>query len=195
LAVAAGVGLVIYSTSSGGAAAQAITDVGKFRAGSELGEERAGFSGRAKLLVFTNPSAADWLSVSACLQNAAVEAELDFFAPILIDERVEQVEPVTRERDGMSVVVRGLNGAFLGGLHAGYTCSDLVEFMRSVKARATMAPDPSPIYAALRENALIVDSMIQTGDRARAEKFVGFLREFDGATSPAVVAAEARLGQ
>jgi hypothetical protein len=40
---------VAFVRGAGGAAkAQALPDVGKFRVGSALGEERAGFSGRAK---------------------------------------------------------------------------------------------------------------------------------------------------
>jgi hypothetical protein len=37
--------------------------------------------------------------------------------------------------------------------------------------------------------------MLRQGDRALAEKAVAFLRELEGEASPAVQAAEARLGR
>ena len=53
LGVAAGIGLLIYSVRQGAVPRrEAMPDVGKFRAGSALGEERAGFSGRPQVLVF-----------------------------------------------------------------------------------------------------------------------------------------------
>jgi hypothetical protein len=195
-AAAGGVAFMIMRTGGVRAAPQVLADVGRFRVGAALGEERAGFSGLPKLQVFASADDPAWSTIQACLTSAAVEAELSFFTPVLIDERLEpEVEQVLHERDGLRVVVRGLNGKFLGGLPAGFRCDELVEILRSIRANTIMAPDKSPIYSLLLQTAEPIDSLLNEGQRAAAEKFVGFLSEFEGASSPAVLAAEARLGR
>lgn len=177
-------------------AAQALPDVGRFRAGSAAGEERAGFSGRAKVQVFASASASDWNTISACLQSREVEAEMPFFTGVLIDEKAEPtVEQVFRERDGLRVVVRALNGGFLGGLPAGFKCQDLADLLKSIHAQATSAPEKSPIYANLLESTAALDDLLQKQEGAKAARFVDLLDELEGSTSPAVQAAKAKLGK
>ncbi len=192
------IALGVYSVvgTRGAATAQALPDAGKFRAGSALGEERAGFSGRMMVQVFTTAESKDWPTISACLQAAAVEAELGFFTGILVDEVAEPtVEATLRERDGLRVVVRALNGAFLGGLPAGFTCQDFMDLLKRIRAASISAPEPSPIYSNLLESAAAIDDLIAKGERTRAEGFVAFLEELEGSTSPAVQAAKASLAR
>ena len=193
-------GLVVSVAFVGGggrkARAQALPDAGKFRVGSALGEDRAGFSGRAKVQVFTSFGAPEWASLSQCLQSPQVEAEMGFFTGVLVDGAAElEVETVLRERDGLGVVVRALNGAVLGGLKAGFTCAELVELLHSIRANATGEAEKSPIYADLLESTAPIDALLLNGERAKAEKFVGFLKEFEDPQSAAVKNAEARLKQ
>jgi hypothetical protein len=171
-------------------------DVGKFRVGSQLGEERAGFSGRAMVQVFAQAGTVEWTAISECLASPEVEAEMYFFTGVLVDEALEpNVERLHREVDNLRVVVRGLNGAYLGGLPAGFTCTDLVELLRWVRARSVMRPRPSPIYLSLLESSASITDLIQRGEGERAVKYAEFLKELEGASSPAVQAAEAALGR
>ena len=171
-------------------------DVGKFRVGSALGEERAGFSGRAQVLVFTTADAKDWPAISACLESTAVEAEMNFFTGVLVDEVAEPgVERVFRERDGLRVIVRGLGGGFLGCLPAGFACQEFVDLLRAVRLSATSAPEKSPIYVNLLESTAVLDDLIAKGKRSDAAKYVGLLEELEGSLSPAVQAAKAKLGK
>ncbi|MBI4604743.1 MAG: hypothetical protein HY721_22505 [Planctomycetes bacterium] len=196
--VALGIGIYALIAGRGAVTAQTMPDVGRFRAGSELGAERAGFSGRAMVQVFTSAAAADWHAIAACLQDPAVTALMDpQFVGVLVDETLEPtVEEVLRARDKLAVVVRGLNGAFLGGLPAGFTCTELLELLKSLRQRLFFEPEKSPIYANLLERPeVVVDAMVASGDLVKAAKFVAFLEELEGAASPAVVAAKARLWQ
>lgn len=183
----------------GGAAPvpQAIGDIGRFRVGSVLGEERAGFAGRSKLLVFSSAMSPTYAETAACLTTTEVEAELDFFTPILVDEAIEpDVEADLRQRDGIGVLVQGLQGQVLGTLPVGFSCRDLVALLKRVRAAATRPPELSPIYANLLERPVaVVDDMVSRGEGERASRLVDHLREFEGATSPAVAAAESRLGR
>ncbi|MBI4605205.1 MAG: hypothetical protein HY721_24840 [Planctomycetes bacterium] len=195
------VGLGVYlavASVSPAATAQALPDTGRFRGGSELGAERAGFSGKTMVTVFTSAAAPDWPAIAACLESAEVTALMDpYFVGILVDEALEPtVEEVLRTRDGLRLVVRGLNGAFLGGLPAGFTCAELVELLKSLRQRIFFEPEKSPIYANLLERPeAVVDAMALQGEAVKAAKFVAFLEELEGAASPAVLAAKARLGQ
>ena len=197
LAVLAGLG--IYAVVASGrttAGAQTLPDAGKFRSGSGLGEERAGFSGRSKVLVFTSAADPEWPTIEACLQTGALEAELGRFTGVLVDPAAEpEVEAALRERAGFRVVVRSLNGAFLGGLPAGWGCQELVELLRSIRGEAAGDPERSPIYANLLESTAAIDALLLEGAREKAERFVGLLEEFEGPESPAVQAARARLGR
>jgi hypothetical protein len=197
LCAAAGlVAFMVVRTGGVKAAPQVLSDVGKFRAGAALGEERAGFSGRAKLMVFASAGDPGWSALQACLTNPALEAELSVFTPVLIDEQVDlATEDVLRERDGLRVVVRALNGKFLGGLQVGFRCDELVDLLHSIRANTTLGLERSPIYSLLMRTPEPIDALLQEGKRADAEKAVEFLIEFEGSGSPAVAAAEARLGQ
>lgn len=193
------IAVVVYflrSPRGTAATAQVLPDLGAFRVGSELGEERASFSGRPKVQVFATAEPAEWTALSSCLESPQVEAEMGVFTGILIDEAAEPtVEDTFRERDGLRVVVRALNGGFLGGLPQGFTCDDLVGLLRSLRQDDPSEPERSPIYANLLESPAVIDYLSEKGERARAERFVALLEEFEGATSPAVQAAKARLGQ
>jgi hypothetical protein len=188
---------VAFVGGAGGAAkAQALPDVGKFRVGSALGEERCGFSGRAKVSVFASFNSPAWSSISECLQSAAIESEMDFFTGVLVDEAAEpDVEAVYRERDGLRVIVRGIGGGFLGCLPAGFTCQELVDLLRLVRASATSAPEKSPIYVNLLESTAVLDDLVARGEAAKAERYVALLEEFEGSSSPAVQAARAKVGR
>ena len=198
LSILLGLAVSVAFVGGGGrkARAQALPDVGKFRVGSALGEERAGFSGRAKVLVFTTPDSPDWTALSQCLQSGDVLAQMDFFTGVLVDERAEpDVEAVLRSRDGLGVVVRALNGGFLGGLASGFSCKDFAALLSSIRLAVTSPPEKSPLYANLLERTAPIDDMLQNGERAKAEKFAGFLEELEGASSPAVQAVKAKLGR
>ena len=156
----------------------------------------AGFSGLPKLMVFASPNDPGWTALQVCLVDPVLEAELSAFTPVLVDERVDFLTEATlRQRDGLRVVVRGLNGKFLGGLPVGFRCDELLALLQSIRADTTMAPDKSPIYSVLLRTPEPIDSLLNQGERATAEKVVDFLREFEGAGSPAVAAAESRLSQ
>jgi hypothetical protein len=171
-------------------------DAGRFRAGAQLGEDRAGFSGRHKVMVFANPDLPGWAELEACLRNAAVEAELGVFTPVLVDERSDlETEAGLRARHGLGLVARSLSGKLLGVLPRGFSCADLVALLRHFQVENPVPPEKSPLYARLLESPQPIDDLIQRGERARAEKVVEMLREFEGAASLAVAAAEARLGR
>jgi hypothetical protein len=193
-AVAGGVAFMILRTGGVRAAPQALADVGRLRVGSALGEERAGFSGRPKVLVFTSATDPQWSAIQACLLSLSAEAELSSFTPVLVDETLDaDEERVLRERDGLRVVVRGLNGKFWGGLPAGFRCEELLALLHSIRTEMIQLPEKSPIYARLLESTEPIDWLIQEGQLARAQKFVEFLAEFEGTGSPACTAAQARL--
>ena len=129
---AVGAAFLLLPGRKGVAGAQALPDSGKFRAGSALGEERAGFSGRTVVQVFATAGTVEWSSIDACLKSAAIEAQMGFFTGVLVDEAAEPtVEATLRERDGLRVVVRDLSGAYLGGLAAGFSCEDLAAPLES----------------------------------------------------------------
>jgi hypothetical protein len=198
--LAAVIGLLIYTfiVKGAGAAAQALPDTGKFKVGSALGEERGGFSGRPKLQVFVTADSPEWPSLSACLQSAEVEAEMVAFTGVLIDAAAEPgVESFHRQRDGFQVLVRGMNGAFWGGLKSGFACSDLVDLLKEVRflLAQTGEIERSPIYASLMDSPAAVDFLVKNGQESKAARFVELLREFEGANSPSVAAAEAMLNQ
>jgi hypothetical protein len=195
-ALIAGAAGLVLAPRPGAAGAQALPDAGPFRVGSELGEERAGFSGRPKVLVFASAEAPDWPAIAACLQSAAAAEAMGAFTGVLVDERAEpEVESVLRERDGLRVVVRSLSGGFLGGLKGGFACEELAALLRRIRAAAASDPEKSPIYASLLESPAAIDSLIDGGEAAQAEKWVGFLEELEGAASPAVQAARSRLAR
>jgi hypothetical protein len=194
LGVVAGAGILIYTISArGGAAAQELSGAGKFRVGSQLGEERAGFSGRPMLMVFTSASSRDWQSIFSCLQSPDVEAFMDHFTGVLVDEGLDpDTEAVARTRDKLGVVVRGLNGAFLGGLPQGFTCAELIALLDAMKKTVPFV-EKSPIYARLLESAEPVALLKQEGRDAEAQRYVELLKDFEGTESDAVRAAEAEL--
>jgi hypothetical protein len=176
-----------------GAVQQVLSDVGRFRVGAELGQERAGFSGLPLLYVFANPDDPNWGNVQACLQDFAIVEELASFTPILVDARTDtETEIALRER-GFQMVVRRLSGKVMGMLPVGFECAELLELLQLIPSQMIVTPQKSPIYARLLESPDVIDAMLQQGERNQAEKFVGFLREFEGEASPAVQAAEARL--
>jgi hypothetical protein len=192
-ATSVGIYLLIPAGGAGGQVVEDLLPVGRFLVGSTLGEERAGFSGRAMVQVFTRPDAPDWPSIAACLQSAEVEQEMFFFVGVLVDERQEpEVEANLRAR-GLKVIIRGLNGGYLGGLFQGFSSRDLSGLLMSVRLSAVIQPKRSPIYARLLETPEPIDELIFRGELDRAVKFVDFLRVFEGADHPAVLAAEARL--
>lgn len=189
---------IIYSlfpVGAGGQTVQELTPVGKFLIGSALGHERAGFSGRPMVQVFTRADAPDWPYIAACLQSAEVEAEMPFFVGVLVDERLEpDVEENFRAR-GLKVIISGLNGSFLGGLFLGFSCENFVGLLRSVRLSSARSPEKSSIYARLLETPEAIDAFILRGELDKAVRFVDLLKEFEGPTHPAVLAAEARLAQ
>jgi hypothetical protein len=196
--LAAVTGLLIYAfiAKGAGAAAQALPDTGRFKVGSTLGEERAGFSGRPKVQVFASAGSPDWPAISTCLQSAELEAEMGSFVGVLVDAGLEpQVEAAERQRDGLQVVVRSLGGGFLGGLRAGFTCAELVNLLRVIRANSNPEVEKSPAYASLLDSPDLVDYLEAQGKGGDAAKFVDFLKEFEGASSPAAVAAESRLNR
>jgi hypothetical protein len=183
-----------------GAAQVALADAGRFRAGAELGRQRAEFSGRAQVLVFADPDAPGWTELEACLRDAAVEAELGAFTPVLVDARTAagadaEVEGGLRARFGLGVVARSLSGKLLGALPVGFRCGELVAFLRQVAAENPIPAEKSPIYARLLESPEPIVDLVARGERERASKYVDFLREFEGPSSSAVIAARAGLGQ
>ena len=193
-------GLVAYGvlvTRSGGrAAAQALSDVGKFKVGSTVGMERAGFSGRVMVQVFTTADDPNWPAISACLQSAEVEAEMGAFVGVLVDARAEpEVESAFRRKHGLQLIVRGLNGAFLGGLKTGFKCPDLVGLLKSIRVGLNREIEKSPIYTSLMLSPDAIDYFKTRSQTAKAARFVELLKEFEGESSPAVQAAEARLNQ
>ena len=176
-------------------AAQAVPDVGLFRVGSQAGEERAGFSGRAMVQVMTSDQSPDWPAISACLQSAEVGAQMaDYFVGVLVDEALEPAfEAALRAENSLGVIVRGLNGAFLGWLPVGFRCEDLVLLLGAIRQATTSAPEKSPIYVWLLESPAPVDDLVRKGQADLAARYIDLLAEFEGENSPAVQAAEARL--
>jgi hypothetical protein len=195
--IALAAGLAVYLAVPGGTAArtQALSDVGVFRAGSALGEERAGFSGRPQVKVLVSEGAETIVRVSAALQDPAVVNAMAAYTGVLVDAAAEPgVEQVLRERDKLQVVVRSLDGSFLGGLEA-VTAPELARLLETISARLGKAAEPSPLLARLRESTEPIDAMLQEGKRAEAEKFADFLREIDGPAADSVQAVENRLGR
>lgn len=166
----------------------------QFLQGFERGVERAGFSGRSMVIVFSGARPAD-MTLKECLESEAVTRSMDRFTGILVDEAAEpQVESILRKRDGLKVVVRGLNGALLGGIQDGFKCQDLSSLLLAVRSNMPGEPEKSPIYANLLESPGAITHLVSEGKRDEAVKYVEFLRELEGAESPAVRAAEAALG-
>jgi hypothetical protein len=199
LAIAGGA-VALFIGGGGGGAQATLSDVGRFRAGAQLGRDRAEFSARAQLLVFADPDAPGWAELEACLRDAAVEAELGAFTPVLVDARAAagadaEAEGGLRARWGLGVVARSLSGKLLGALPLGFRCGELLGFLRQVAAENPVPAEKSPIYARLLESPEPIVDLVARGERERASKYVDFLREFEGPSSPAVIAAQAGLGQ
>jgi hypothetical protein len=192
-----GAALLLYTLGGAreGATAQALEEPGRFRLGAELGAERAGFSGLPLLYVFADPADPGWTGLAACLSSAWVEAELGSFTPVLIDERTDGATEATLRRRGLQVIARGLNGKLLGGLPHGASCEELILLLGAIRSSMIQSPEPSPIYAVLRRTPEPIEELLRRGERARAERLVDFLAEFEGEESPAVAAARERLGQ
>ncbi len=167
--------------------AQAVVDVGHFRVGSALGEERSGFSGRSKVIVFAG---------SECLESPAVTAEMDFFVGVIVDPRAEpEVESYLREHEH-GVVIRGLQGQVIALLPDSYTCEELVGLLRFVRESSVRGPEPSPIYWNLVERPQeVVDDLLANDRGQDALRYAEMLEEFEGAGSPAVQTVNARLGR
>ena len=177
-------------------AVSSLAPIGEFRVGATLGRARAGFSGKPLLQVFTHAGDPNSAATQACLLSAAVIGELDLFTPILVDEDIDtDCEKRIRDRDGLGVVVRGLNGKFLGGLSHGFSCDALTDLLQSIRRHMIRKPEKSPIYARLLDDpAATIDWLTQRGEPERAARYVEFLGEFEGAAHPATTAAAARLG-
>lgn len=200
--VSAGAILFLTFLSAPGAGQEApaspLTDIGRFRVGSELGEGRAGFSGMAKVMVFARSSFTDAerAALASVLQSAEVEAALVGFTPILVDVEAEPtVEEGLRVQAGWGVVVRGLSGGVLGGLHESFTAREFVDFLDGLRFQASLSAEKSPIYGRLLETSAPISDLVAQGERQRAANFVDFLREFEGQNSPAYVSAREALGQ
>lgn len=177
----------------GGGQDAALGDAGAFRVGSALGEERAGFSGRPQVQVFASAADPKWPALRDCLGSGDVTLAMAGFVGVLVDVNVEpSVEAIFRQR-GLTVIVRGLNGALLGALNAEFTCDELASFLFRTRAELQAEPLKSPVYAALLDSADAVDRLIQSEGPSSAARAVELLKEFEGASSPAVTAAESRL--
>jgi hypothetical protein len=181
----------------GGGAQAALSDAGRFRAGWTLGLDRAGFSGLPMVTVLADSADARLPALRTCLQDAAVAAELGAYTPVLVDAAGLDPESELADhwRRGDGAVVRALSGQFLGGLPQGFACEDLVALLQTAVTKLASAPQKSPIYVRLLESPEAIDWFVANGQRAEAEKFAAFLREFEGAESPAVQAVESRLGR
>jgi hypothetical protein len=202
LGVAGGIFVFLLGAGATQEASPTLGDFGLFRVGSALGEERAGFSGLPKAIAFVDPSSPDWPGFRACLTDPAIEAELVYFTPVAIDvtdPAEAAAEPWLREdglrAQGFVVVLRHLNGKFLGGIQLGASCDELLAKLRSARESLFHPPKPSALYSTLLEHPEIVDTMVAEGNRARAEKCLELLREFEGEDSPVVQNVAARLGR
>jgi hypothetical protein len=190
---------VAFFAAIGGspAAQEAVADAGRFRAGWTLGLDRSGFSGLPMAIVLADGADAGWPALRACLEDAAVSAGLSSYTPVLVDAASLDAESelAGHWRRGDAVVVRALSGQFLGSLPQGFACEDLVALLQTAVTKLASAPQKGPIYVRLLESPEAIDWFVANGRRAEAEKFAAFLREFEGAESPAVQAVEARLGR
>ncbi len=176
-------------------AIQILTGAGSFKVGSALGEERGGFSGRPMVQVFVSADEKDWPVVSAALQSPEVEAEMGSFTGVLIDPKVEpQIEEGYRGQ-GIQALVRGLDGSFLGALPPGFGAINLAKLLNRIRVGSFRAIEKSPIYASLLRSPDAIDSLKAKGEIEKARRFVELLKELEGADSPAVLEAEARLNQ
>ena len=172
-----------------------LDDIGVFKFGSALGEERAGFSGRTRVIVLT--SAREVASLSGCLRSLGVEAHMAALTGVLVDTEVEpEVESDLRERENARVVVKGLEGQILGVLREGYSCDELAQLLEAVTARMSGPPRPSPIYMNLLERpADVARDFVSRGEAAVAAKYVQLLEELEGTANAAVQAARGELAK
>jgi hypothetical protein len=168
--------------------------VGLFRLGSRLGEDRAGFFGRPKFQVFADTSDRALPALEACLKSPEVEAVLGKFTPVLIDASGPEESGAEAElrSAGFQVVLRGLDGGFLGGLEAGRSCGELVDLLAAAGASLPQ-PQESPICTLLRQHPEAIDDVVRLGGRAEAVKYVELLKEVEGESSDTVAAIQARL--
>ena len=187
-----------------GAAAQqeppppaALGDLGAFRVGAALGEERAAFSGFAKLTVFLDPASAERDFVEACLSDAAIAADLVAFTPILVDASATDDAAVeaTLRTQGFQIVIRRMSGEFLGGLMVGFDCAELIDLLRAVRAGDSKPPARDELYRILLADPPSIDAVVAGAGFERAHLAYELLREFEGAESSIVQAVGARLGR
>ena len=175
------------------AGSQILTDIGKFKVGYDLGQERTGFCGRPLLLVFTSTDDPQLPIIGSYLTDPAVDALMGFFTGIIIDEKAEPtVEKNLRTRNDLKVIIRNLNGGYLGGLSSKFTLDNMVNLLTAVGKDCR--PQISPIYSALLEDLNVLNTFIANNQKDKAVRFVGLLEEFEGSSSPVVVAAKAKLG-
>lgn len=157
----------------------ALPDVGSFRVGSELGERRAGFSGRPKVLIFTSLQDPDWPSIRACILDPVLEVEMASFTGVLVDELLEPEPEANFRSRGIQVVVRGLNGGVLGLVLRGFGCFDLINVLQVARSQFGV-PEKSPIYVQLMQDPSYIASEIAMYGCGRAAEWVSFLEEFEG---------------
>ena len=70
-----------------------------------------------------------------------------------------------------------------------------MNLLRVIRSNSNPEVEKSPAYASLLDSPNLVDYLESQGKGGDAAKFVGFLKEFEGASSPAYVAAESRLNK
>jgi hypothetical protein len=181
---------------SGGAGAvlqQEIQEPESFKFGAESGHERAGFSGRPMLEIFASPEDPSWPALFTLLQSPEVQAAMDGFTGILVDERQDPDVEKTRRAEGYQVIARSLSGAYLGGLKSGFTSRELGDFLQALKASHAPRIEKSPIYNRLLESPEEISEVLLKQGRPRAERLSELLEEFAGPENEAVVEVKARL--
>ena len=187
-----------------GAAAQqeppppvALADFGRFRVGAALGEERAAFSGLAKLTVFLDPASPERDFVEACVSDAAIAAELVAFTPVLVDasDTNDAAVEATLRAQGFQIVIRRMSGEFLGGLTVGFDCAELIDLLRAVRAGDSKPPARDELYRILLADPPSIDAVVADAGLERAHLAYEMLREFEGVESSIVQAVGARLGR
>lgn len=194
----AGAGVGAFFLGGGGQdpQASALADVGAFKVGSAVGEERAGFSGRPKVQVFISADDPTWPTLQACLASAEVQTAVAPFVGVIVDPKADpETEAILRQRGDHTVIARGLSGKLYGSLPATFTCENLTSFLNTLAASLPATPEKSPIYASLMDDQKALDGLIQAGAGEKANRFVELLEEFEGASNVKVLAAKAKLGK
>lgn len=156
------------------------------------GHDRAGFAGRAMVLVFGEGGLAVWGEfLSSCEADPRLEELLTtFYQGVFVDVTAD---PATAALYGNpkppTVLIKDLRGPILARIQGEVTCEALRAEMEKAKGRAAM--EKSPAYTRLLQGTDLFDELATKDELPEVARLVKLFRHFEGDRQE-VLAAETK---